>query len=121
MKKLLPAAACLLVLFAGLQSCQKEAIQCEVIKEIIIDTTIAAGSDYYLDLAPYGNEDNTATIVESGAQASISRLEDETDMFTYIYHYASNPKATGTDHVTIGISKACSKDSTLIYLNITLK
>jgi len=127
MKKFLLAISFSLVVLVGMQSCQKEVPQSEVIKEITIDTTIQAGSDYFLNLAPYGNEDDIATILEKGNNFSISELEDETDMFTSVYHYASSLKSPGADKVVLSISENpegktnYSKDSTIIYINLTIK
>ncbi len=126
MKKLLLSAACLLFLFVALQSCKKEVVQTQLVKEITIDTTIHSGSDYYLNLAPYGDEGNVATVVYAGDHFSVSDLENQTDMFTTIYHYTPVSKYVGTDQVTLSISNpSCTdragKDSVLVYINLTIK
>jgi len=125
MKKNLLGSTLLLVLFVMMQSCQKE-IQSEIIKEVTIDTTITAGSDYLLNLAPYGDEGNIATILDKGNNSSVSELENETDMFTTVYHYKADSKIQGADRVVLSISqnpqgRQCSKDSTIIYINFTIK
>ncbi len=118
-------ANCLLLVM--ISSCQKEIHQSEKIKEITIDTAITTGTDFYFDMTAYGNEGDIASILEKGNHFSISQLENETDMFTTIYHYAPAAKFIGTDSITLAISQnpigraACSKDSTIIYLNITVK
>ena len=126
-KTLLSITASLLVLFI-LQSCQKEVQQSEKIKEITIDTTIAAGTTYQLYLAPLGTDDDIANIIQQGSNFSVSALTNETDMFTTVYQYSPASKTSGTtDHVVLSISEnpagktACSKDSTIIYLNFTIK
>ncbi|MES2374453.1 MAG: hypothetical protein V4557_17890 [Bacteroidota bacterium] len=122
MKKIVIGTGFLVALFIMMQSCQKELPQSEVIKELTIDTAITMGTDFYFDLAPYGDEDKIATILEKGNIFSISRLEEETDMLTAIYHYKSDTK--GSDHVVLSISQnptgrnIVSKDSTIIYINI---
>lgn len=126
MKKILLSTTFLLSLFVTMQSCHKEIVQSEVIKEITIDTAINSGSDYMLNLTPYGDEGNVATILEPGNNFSISTLENETDMFTTVYHYRSAAKFSGTERITLSISqnpagRQCSKDSTIIYLNLTVK
>jgi hypothetical protein len=127
MKKLLLSSACLLFLFVALQSCKKEVAATQLVKEITIDTTINSGGDYYLNLAKYGDEGNVATVVYAGDHFSVSELENQTDMFTTIYHYTSVSKYSGTDQVTLSISSntpgadGASKDSVLIYLNLTIK
>jgi hypothetical protein len=105
-----------------LPSCQKEVLQKEVVKEITIDTTISAGASYFLELAPYGDEGDAVHITETPSFASTSAFENETDMFTYVYHYTAAPDAAGkTDHVTIAVSRTACADSTVIYLNLSIK
>jgi hypothetical protein len=123
MKKALLSSGLFFAILVMMQSCQKELPQSEVIKEITIDTAVTMGKDFYFDLAPYGDEDKIANILEKGNIFSISRLEEETDMLTAIYHYKSNTK--GSDHVVLSISQnptgrdMVSRDSTIIYINIT--
>ena len=127
MKKILLSSILLFTLFVMMQSCQKDVVQSEKIKEITIDTTITAGSDYLLKLASYGDEGDVATILDKGSNFAVSQVENETDMFTSIYHYRSNAKANGIEQITLSISQnpkgrqSCSKDSTIIYINLTLK
>lgn len=125
MKLILPAFAVALLL-TGLSACHKE-VATERIKEITIDTTIAAGSAYYLNLAPMGEEDDMASILDKGSLSSVSALENVSDVFTPVYHYSSSESASGTDHVVLAISQnpagraMVSKDSTIVYINLTLK
>lgn len=109
-------------IFILLQSCQKEVIQKEIVKEVTIDTTLTAGTHYFLKLASYGDEGDVANIIETPSFASASSMENETDMFTSVYHYVPSQNAVGkTDHVTISVSRAACKDSTVIYLNFSIK
>ncbi len=126
-KNLLTIAASILLLFI-MQSCQKEVHQSEKIKEITIDTTLSVGSIYTLNLAPLGEDDDEANIIQQGSNYSISELTNESDMFTTVYQYMPAAKSSGTtDRVVLAISEnpegrpACSKDSTIIYLNFTIK
>jgi len=127
MKKFLLSSSFLLMLVIAMQSCIKEVHQSEAIKEITIDTTIQVNSDYVLNLAPFGKDDDVATILQKGNNFSISQLENVNDMFTSVYHYVPASKATGTDQVVLSISQnplihnACSKDSTIIYINFIIK
>jgi hypothetical protein len=123
MKTILRSTLFLLTLFALMQSCQKEALHREFVKELIIDTTIAAGTHYYLDLTPYGDEGDLATVTVPGNYFSVSRLEDVTDMFTYIYHYSPVNNSSDTkDRVTISIKRySPEQDSTVIHINFTIK
>jgi hypothetical protein len=123
MKTILRSTIFLLALFVLMQSCQKEALHREFIKDLTIDTTIAAGAHYYLDLTPYGDEGDMATVANPGNYFSVSRLEDVTDMFTYIYHYSpANNSFDTKDHVTISIKRySPEQDSTVIHINFTIK
>jgi hypothetical protein len=126
MKKYLAIAVLSLSAFVMLQSCRKEMNQSEIIKEITIDTTLLAGSDYDLNLAPYGDDDNIATIIQQANHFSISQLEELSDVFNPVYHYASQEKVSGTDQVVLAISKnpnnsRCNKDSTIITINFTFR
>ncbi len=128
MKKTLLSITALFVALFIMQSCQKEVHQSEKIKEITIDTTLAAGTTYQLYLAPLGTDDDIANIIQQGSNFSVSALTNESDMFTTVYQYSPAAKASGTtDHVVLSISEnpagrpACSKDSTIIYLNFTIK
>ena len=126
-KTLLSISLSMLVLFI-MQSCQKEVYQSEKIKEITIDTTLSVGTTYQLYLAPFGTDDDIANIIQQGTNFSVSQLTNESDMFTTVYQYTPSAKTSGaTDHVVLSISEnpsgkpACSKDSTIIYLNFTIK
>ncbi len=127
MKKILLGTALLFVLGQLLPACQKEVKQSEQIKEITIDTTISTTADFRLDLTPYGDEGDIATILNKGTHSAISQLENETDMFTTVYHYSPSAKFSGTDSVVVAISQnpqgrtMVCKDSTIIYINLTIK
>jgi hypothetical protein len=122
MKKFILSAAIILASFVVLQSCQKEIIQKEIVKEVTIDTTLTAGSHYFLQLASFGDEGDVAHIIEAPSFASKSAIEEETDMFTSVYHYSAAATAAGnTDHVTISVSRKHCTDSTVIYLNLSIK
>ena len=123
MKTILRSTTLLLTLFVLAQSCQKETIRRTYARDLTIDTTIAHGTHYYLDLTPYGDEGDLATVTEPGNYFSVSRLEDVTDMFTYVYHYSPVDKLADTkDRVTISIKRySPEQDSTVIHINFTIK
>jgi len=127
MKKFILAPALVLAILITMQSCQKDVQQhTEMVKEFTIDTTITADTNYTLNLAKYGDEGDVATIIEPAIHASISQIDNQTDMFTSVYHYTPAPKTTGNDEVTISIkhyngNQVCGKDSTIIYINLTIK
>lgn len=121
--RLLPLFVLLLVAV----SCRKEISEREMPAEIRIDKTIPAGSDLWLPLASYGDEGELATLLDKGTNFTISQLENETDQFTYIYHYQSLPSYKGVENITLAISqnpgnrKPCRNDSTFIYLHLTVQ
>ncbi len=127
MKKYLLSIVCILGTLVMMQSCVKEVQQSEKIKEITIDTTITAGSDYILNLAQYGDDNSVAAILEPGSNFSVSQLENIDDLFTTRYHYSAALKNKGTDKITLSISEdpkssnGANKDSTIIYINFTIK
>lgn len=121
---------CLLPLFVLLfvtVSCRKEISEREMPAEIRIDQTITAGSDFWLPLASYGEEGEMATLLNKGANFTISQLENESDQFTYVYHYQSMPSYKGEENITLAISqdpgnrKPCRNDSTFIYLHLNIQ
>jgi hypothetical protein len=127
MKRYLLCCAVLTALYMVLPSCQKEVLNSEKIKELTIDTTLKAGTDFMLDLSAYGDEGDRADIIDQSAASKFSTLENETDMFTTVYHYKAPANFTGRDSVTIAISQnpagraVCSKDSTILYLKFTIQ
>jgi hypothetical protein len=121
--RLLPLFVVLLVAV----SCRKDISEREMPVEIRIDKTITAGADFWLPLAPYGDEGEWARLLEKGTHYTISQLENESDQFTYVYHYQSNPSYKGEENITLAISqdpgnrKPCRHDSTFIYLHLTVQ
>lgn len=117
----------LFALLFVMASCRKDISEREMPAEIRIDKTITAGSDFWLPLAPYGDEGEWVSLLEKGANYTISQLENESDQFTYIYHYQSRPAYKGEENITLAISqdpgnsKPCRKDSTFIYLHLTVQ
>lgn len=108
-------------------SCRKDISKREMPAEIRIDKIITAGSDFWLPLAPYGDEGELTTLLDKGANFTISQLENESDQFSYIYHYQSQPSYKGEENITLVISqdsgnrKPCRSDSSFIYLHLTVQ
>ena len=126
MKKLFCASLFVVTGIFFFSSCKKEVIQSEIIKEISIDTTIEAGSVFELSLAPVYSSKNTASIIEQASNFTISSINFPEDGSAPTYQYQSNQLAGGTDKVTIAIAakntgqSIVSKDSTIIYVNLTI-
>ncbi|MBV9987090.1 MAG: hypothetical protein JO301_05390 [Chitinophagaceae bacterium] len=126
MKRVLLAAFVLAAALFVFSSCRKEVIQSENIREIIIDTTLSAGTDYQLQLAPLGDDDNIVDIIQQAQHFSVSRIENLTDVFNPVYHYVPGENASGPEQVVLAVSKnPTSKnynhDSTIVYLNFLIK
>ncbi len=126
MQKYLFKPAVFLSLFILLQSCTKESAHNSILKEVTIDATILAGTDYELSLAPFGDDDNIATIIQQARHFSVSQLENLSDVFNPVYYYVPNSKITGMDKVVLAISKnpdckRFNRDSTIITINFTIK
>jgi len=108
-------------------SCRKEVIQTEQIKEVMIDAEVAVNSTYNFDLSPYCNAFQKVTIIEQASHFSVSRIDSVEDTISPYYTYTSSLKSNGTDKVTLAVSdlddgrRTCSKDSTIIYINLTIK
>ncbi len=125
--KLLYSAIVCMVCLIAMQSCQKEVIQSEKIKELTIDTTISYNSTYYLDLSPYCTTSQMVTIIDQAKHFSVSRIDSVEETTSPYYTYATSLKNTGTDKITLAISdlddgrRILSKDSTIIYINLTIK
>jgi hypothetical protein len=126
MKRLLLTAVILAAVFTGLQSCRKDVVQSENIREITIDTTLSAGTGYELQLAPLGDDDDVVDIIQQAQHFSVSRIENLTDVFNPVYHYETGDNIPGTEQVVLAISKNpaskhYNRDSTIVYINFLIK
>ncbi len=125
-KPILCTLLCLSATFF-LLSCTKEVAQSEVIKEIILDTTIRQGTAFHLDLSTVWNATKKVTIIEQATHFTISEIEPQEGNTSPSYLYTSSLQSGGTDRVTIAISdlddgkRTVSKDSTIIYVNFTVR
>lgn len=126
MKKVIPCFFFLALVTGFFASCKKEVKNCEQIKEITIDTTLAAGTDYQLQLAPLGDDDDIVDILQQPNSFSVSRIENLSDVFNPVYHFKSTDKSNGPDQVVLAVSKNpmsrnYNKDSTIVYINLLIK
>lgn len=88
---------------AILPSCNKNAEHAG--KQIVIDTTLAGGADYFLNLQQYGDADDLANIVKQATSYSTSEIINTPDVFAPVYHYSSIAKTSLTDQVVISITE----------------
>ena len=111
----------------AMQSCQKEVIQSEVIKELTIDTTISINSTFNLDLSAVYDPSKVVTIIQQAQHYTVSRIDTVEDTMSPYYTYTSSLQSGGTDKVILSVSdltdgkRVCRNDSTIIYLNLTIK
>ena len=110
-----------------MQSCKKNHER--FLKQYVIDTTLAAGVEYQLNLKSYGDDDDVATIIKQGANFKTSEIINTSGTFTPVYHYSASPKGGLTDQVVLSIKEGhfrnnCNRgnqDSTTITINFTGK
>ena len=126
MKKLAITTVMSFLILMLMQSCQKEVATSLRAKQVSVDTTIQAGTDFYLNLAQYGYDDDIATIIQQGTKYTVSQIEDNSDLFTSVYHYSTAENTTGVDRIVLSIKESpvggqtFSKDSTLVFINLTI-
>jgi hypothetical protein len=128
MKKIVYAVSSLIIA-AAMQSCDKHVDA--VTKQVTIDTTLASGQLYQLNLAQYGDADDVATIMKQGSSYTTSSITNTTGTFAPIYSYSSSvAKVDLTDQVVLAVTEGgrnggrnCGRrsDSTIITLNFTVK
>jgi hypothetical protein len=114
-----------LVLF---QSCNKR--HDHATKLVTIDTALAAGSTYQLALQPYGDHDDSATIVKQASNFLTSAVTNPAEDFASVYTYtALADSKILADQVVLAVVEGngshgnCDHhgDSTLITINFTYK
>ena len=111
----------------AMQSCQKEVIQNEIIKELTIDTTISVNSTFNLDLSGVYDPSKVVNIIQQAQHFSISRIDTVEDTNYPYYTYTSSLQSSGSDKIVLSVSNrtdgktAVRNDSTIIYINLTIR
>lgn len=122
MRKVIYASG-LLFSIAMMQSCDKNMEHAS--KQIAIDTTLASGAEYKLDLQPYGDADDVASITRQGSAFTTSEIVNASGTFAPVYHYAAFTKTGLTDQVVLTVSEGHEGrghgGSTIITINFTIK
>lgn len=98
-------------------------------KQITIDTTLASGTEYLLNLKPYGDQDDLANIIKQATSFSKSEIVNTPGTFAPVYHYSSIAKTSLTDQVVLSITEGNHgnvnsrphSDSTTITINFSIK
>ena len=117
--------------FAVLFSCTKPNGHSDMLgKRITIDTTLTSGTTYNLNLAPYGDDDDQATIRQQAASFTTSEITNSASGFSPVYHFSAvgDPKTPLNEQVILSITEgsrnglqAHPSDSTLITINLKVQ
>ena len=126
MKKLLYSILPVVILLLT-QSCRKD--HQHVSKQYAIDTTLTSGTEYQLNVQPYGDGDDTASISKQATNFTTSEIVNVAGIFAPVYHYLAETKAGLTDQVVLAVkegnhgnnSNMHHADSTIITINFTIK
>ena len=128
MKRILFFSA--LASFAVFLSCSKSHDGNRGARAVTIDTTIASGTQYVLDLKPYGDADDVAAIKTQAANYTTSEIINTGAGFSAVYHFSAiaDVKNPATQQVVIAVteggnrrqSRPCT-DSTLITINFKVQ
>lgn len=126
MKKIIYSISSL-VIVAAMASCEKKVEHAS--KQIVIDTTLASGTEYILDLKPYGDADDVAVITKQATSFTISEIKNQAGTFAPVYHYSATSKTGATDQVVLSVTegnrenedKGHREDSTNITINFIIK
>lgn len=100
-----------------------------VSKQIVIDTTLASGTEYLLNLQPYGDQDDLANIIKQATSFTTSEIVNTSGSFAPVYHYSSAAKTSLTNQVVLSVTEGNHgngnarphSDSTTITINFTIK
>jgi hypothetical protein len=113
----------------GLVACKKQSEHATT--HVTIDTTLAAGASLQLNLQPYGDQDDVASILQQASNATTSEIVNAPNGFAPVYHYVSsaNAKSSVSDQVTLAVTEGHSTnrrcghagDSTIIVVNFQVK
>lgn len=128
MKRLLFFGVVASVTSLALLSCTKNAHDSRGPRSVTIDTTIASGSTYALDLKQYGDADDVATIKTQATNYTTSEIINAGTGFAPVYHFsAASAKTAATEQVVIAVTEGnhgqrhANCDSTLVTINFTIQ
>jgi hypothetical protein len=97
-------------------------------QSITIDTTIASGSLYQLNLQPYGDADDVAKIKTQATNYTTSEIINSPAGFSPVYRFSAvtTSKASLTDQVVIAITEGTNgnhpkRDTTFVTINFKIQ
>lgn len=126
MRKIFYSVSTLLIIVA-MGSCRKN--MDHESRQVVIDTTLASGTEYVLDLKSFGDADDVATIIKQASNFSTSEITNTAGTFSPVYHYSAISKTSTSDQVVLSITEGnrgggnCRhhNDSTNITINFLVK
>ncbi|MDQ6813640.1 MAG: hypothetical protein M3040_07890 [Bacteroidota bacterium] len=126
MKKIIYPFSALLI-FATAIGCRKNMEH--ISKSIVIDTALASGSEYVLDLKSFGDADDIAVITKQASSYTRSEIVNTATTFAPVYYYSATTKTSVTDQVVLSITEGNGRgggnrhncDSTTITINFVTK
>ncbi len=98
-------------------------------RSITIDTTLASGTAYQLNLASYGDADDTAAITTQATYFTTSDIVNSGFGFAPFYRFsaATNAKVSTSEQVVIAVTEGThgrphpNNDSTIITIHFTIQ
>ena len=126
MKQFLLAGIICSVASIGFFSCIKGDHAFHDSHSVTIDTTIASGSLYELNLQRYGDADDVATIKQQAATYTKSEITNAATGFAPVYHFSANTNVkTGlNEQVVIAITEGGNRthcDTSLVTINFKIQ
>jgi hypothetical protein len=127
MKKMFYASTCAVLICAF--SCNKDPHHNDILgKRITIDTTLASGNLYTLDLKTYGDADDVATITKQASAFTTSEIINPATGFAPVYNFSANGdiKNPVNEQVVLSITEGGNRrrqgcDSTVITINFKVQ
>jgi hypothetical protein len=125
-KALLIISSGMILLLA--QSCVKP--HDKISKQVSIDTTLSSGTEYLLNLQPYGDADDVAAISKQAVNYAKSEIVNTAGIFAPVYHYQAETKTGLSDQVILTVKEGGNRgnnghghgcDSTVITIHFTVK
>jgi hypothetical protein len=123
MKKLFPLFIFLICTATIFNSCKKE--HGNETKNVTLNITIPAGTEYKLDLSQYGDADDLARIVTQPANFATSQIDQITmpGVYTFLKNGAPKVGGNGNEVVVLKVYEPAGRkhcDETNITINFTV-
>ena len=125
MRKILCSLTCASVILTF--SCTKN--RDHLAKNITIDTTLASGAQYTLDLQPYGDADDIAIIKQQATNFITSEITNTGNSISSVYHFSTeaDSKTPVSEQVILAITEGSRNgrrhycDSSFVTINFKVQ